>query len=93
MSVSTDTQASQHGKPVRTITVTVNRHPVVFEEHKTTGAGIKTTAIAQSVPHIQQNFILSEVKGPGHLKPVGDADPVTLHEGQSFRATAPDDNS
>lgn len=74
------------------IIVSVNTTPVVFEEHRATGASIKAAAIIQGVA-IQQDFVLFEVKGAGHLKPVGDADEITLHNGQDFRAVAPDDNS
>ena len=76
----------------RPIMVSVNTVPVIFEEHRATGAGIKAAAIIQGVA-IQQDFVLFEVKGAGHLKPVGDADEVNLHNGQDFRAVAPDDNS
>jgi hypothetical protein len=74
------------------ITVQVNTMPVVFVDHRTTGAQVKAQAIAQGVA-IQQDFVLFEVKGAGHLKAVGDADEVNLHEGLEFRAVAPDDNS
>jgi len=73
------------------VTVTVNNQPVNFADHKTNGAGIKATAIAQSV-QIQQDFNLFEVHG-SNLKPVADNDNVTLHPNQEFRAVAPDDNS
>lgn len=66
--------------------------PVVFDERHVTGLQIKTTAIAQGVA-IQPDFVLYEVGPHGQLRPVGDADTVTLHERQQFRATAPDDNS
>jgi Multiubiquitin len=86
------TPATEHAAPPKTVTVTVNGKAVVFHEHRATGAAIKAAAIAQGVA-IQPDFNLFEVKGPGKLKPVGDADPVELHEHQEFRAVAPDDNS
>lgn len=73
------------------VTVTVNNQSVNFADHKTTGAQIKATAIAQGV-QIQQDFNLFEVHGT-NLKPVADNDKVTLHPDQVFRAVAPDDNS
>lgn len=76
----------------KTITVTVNKRPVTFPDHKTTGRDIKLTAIAQGVP-IQADFALFEVKGQGKLKPVADDESVTLHPNQEFRAVGPDDNS
>jgi outer membrane protein assembly factor BamA len=74
------------------ITVTVNERPVIFDQHQTSGLEIKRTAIAQGLP-IQEDFVLFEVKGPGHLKPIEDAEPVTLHNHQAFRAVTPDDKS
>jgi len=78
-------------KPV-TVTVTVNRHPVMFTERHATGAEIKATAIAQGVP-IQQDFALFEVKGQGKLKSVDDDERVNLNDNDEFRAVAPDDAS
>lgn len=78
--------------PGHDITVVINERPVVFNQHKATGAEIKVTAIAQGV-QIKPDFSLYEVVGGKHLKPVGDAETVTLHEKQVFRATAPDDVS
>ncbi len=83
----------EHGEGQTTsITVSVNNQPVVFHEKKETGAEIKAAAIAQGV-QIQADFALFEVQGPGHLKRVADDQEVTLHERESFRAVAPDDNS
>ena len=62
----------------------VNTLPVVFDERRGTGTRINGTAIAQGVA-MQQDFVLFEVKGAGHLKPVGDADEVSLHNGLEFR--------
>lgn len=75
----------------RTITVTVNGHPVHFTEHKANGAEIKAAAITQGVA-IEQDFLLFLVHGE-HLRPIGDDDEVTLNPNQEFRAVAPDDNS
>lgn len=77
---------------VTTITVSVNRQPVTFSAHKATGAEIKATAIAQGVA-IQVDFALFRENPGGPLKPVADDELVRLHEGEAFRATAPDDNS
>jgi len=84
-----DGEVSVHKK---TLTVKVNNRGVAFTEHKVTGALIKSTAISQGVP-IQQDFQLFEVKHGEPLKPIADDQVVTLHEGEEFRATAPDDNS
>lgn len=79
-------------KKPKTITVNVNERPVTFSEHKATGLEIKQTAIKQGVA-IQEDFVLFEVKGNSPLKQIGDCESIALHEGQKFRATAPDDNS
>lgn len=83
---------ADRGKPVKTVTVTINNREVTFHDNKATGAEIKRAAIAQGVP-IQQDFTLFEEKGGGTLKPVGDSETVTLHPNQRFRAVTPDDNS
>lgn len=85
-----DTEALSN-KP-KMITVTVNERPVNFSQHKVTGLEIKQAAIKQGVA-IQEDFVLFEVKGNSPLKQIGDCETITLHEGQKFRATAPDDNS
>jgi hypothetical protein len=82
-------ESAAHKKIFR---VKVNNREVKFTEHKVTGAVIKSTAISQCVP-IQQDFHLFEVKHGEPLKPIADDQVVTLHEGEHFRATAPDDNS
>jgi hypothetical protein len=94
MSSSSQEKAGKPEKPEKQITVTVNtKYSVVFTDHKTTGAEIKATAIAQQVPNIQTNFLLFEKKGPTHQVQIGDNDPVTLHNGQQFQVLADDDNS
>ncbi len=85
-------EAKDHPKDHKTITVILNEHPVNFSEHKVTGLEIKQTAIHQGVA-IQPDFVLFEVKGDAPLKQIGDAEVLTLHKGQIFRAVAPDDNS
>lgn len=84
--------ATERAASNKTVTVTLNGKPVVFDQHQATGAEIKATAIAQKV-EIQQDFNLFLVEGPGKLKPVADTDTVELHPHQAFRAVAPDDNS
>lgn len=92
MQIESMQDAKLQAKKPKTITVTVNERPVTFSQHKVTGLEIKQTAIKQGVG-IQEDFVLFEVKGNSSLKQVGDCETVTLHEGQQFRATAPDDNS
>jgi hypothetical protein len=92
--MTTQDLVNQDHRPDNTvqITVVVNSKPVVFERRHVTGIELKDTAISQGV-NIQRDFVLFEVKGPGHLKPVGDNDQVTLNPKDEFRAVAPDDNS
>ena len=75
----------------RPVSILVNEKPVSLPDHKATGAQIKQAAIDQGVA-IKIDFNLFRVTGhTQHL--VGDAETVTLHDGQHFRAIAPDDNS
>jgi hypothetical protein len=77
---------------VKTIVVKVNNKDVSFIDHRVTGAQIKSRAISQGVP-IQQDFQLFEVRHGAPLKPIPDDEIVSLHNGEQFRATAPDDQS
>ena len=91
-----ETHDEQTGTALRvgpnTVVVKVNNRNVSFTEDKVTGKVIKATAIAQGVP-IQLDFHLFEVKPNQPLKQIRDDETVTLHIGEQFRATAPDDNS
>jgi hypothetical protein len=80
------------GVKPHTVKVSVNRKEVVFHVEEAKGAEIKATAIKQGVD-IHQDFNLFIVKGHGKLDQVGDNEEVKLHEGEEFRAVAPDDNS
>jgi hypothetical protein len=79
-----------HEKPKET-RVEVNNKPVVIDGRDATGSKIKADAILQGV-NIKQDFNLFE-REVGELKPVADDKIVKLHQGQEFRAVAPDDNS
>lgn len=92
MKTEISNEAKDHPKDHKTVTVTLNEQPVTFSDLKATGLEIKQTAIKQGVA-IQADFVLFEVKGNAQLKQIGDCDTITLHKGQVFRATAPDDNS
>lgn len=72
--------------------MSVNEKPVTFHVRHATGMEIKERAIKEGV-HIQRDFVLYEVKGPGKLTRIADDEKVTLHPQQRFRATTPDDNS
>lgn len=92
MQIESVQNVGQAVKKPKTITVTVNERPVTFSNHKVTGLEIKQVAIKQCVA-IQEDFVLFEVKCDSQLEQIGDCETITLHEGQRFRATAPDDNS
>lgn len=92
MNIELSEVAEKRSEGSKTVSITVNERPVNFSNHKATGLEIKQTAIKQGVA-IQADFVLFEVKGNAQLKQIGDCDTVTLHKGQVFRATAPDDNS
>ena len=89
--VTVNEQKDIRGDSTKTITVKINNHPVIFQDHKTTGLEIKRTAIQQGVT-IQEDFNLFRVAG-GKLIPIADGETVTLHKDEEFRAIAPDDNS
>ncbi len=92
MDVMTSKKPDERESKPRTITVTVNNHPVRLTERKLTGAEIKAAAIVQGVK-IQQDFVLFEVKPGDRLKQIGDDERVTLQDEDKLQAVAPDDNS
>jgi len=82
---------SESGQAVRLVTILVNGTDVTMPDQKATGAAIKTAAIAAGVP-IQADFILYERRGnSSEYVKVEDDQTVTLHDGEQFRAVAPDD--
>lgn len=92
MEIEVTKETEALSKKPKIITIIVNERPVTFTKHKVTGLEIKQTAIKQSIA-IQEDFVLFEVKCDSSLKQIGDCETINLHEGQKFRATAPDDNS
>jgi hypothetical protein len=90
-----ETQQAQAAAPshsAQSIVVLVNNREVTFYERQVTGAQLRATAISQGI-QIQPDFLLFEIEGHGHQKPIDDADIIHLHPHQDFRAVAPDDNS
>jgi hypothetical protein len=86
------TPDAQHPQPApHLVEVHVNEQPVQVP-HKTTGIAIKQAAIAQGVK-IQLDFILSEERGQGKDRIIGDNDEVEVNRHSRFLAVAPDDNS
>ena len=95
--IEDNSQGQGHGhgggndKP-KQVTVEVNGNPVVLDEKVMTGLEIKQAAIAQQV-QIQSDFVLQLERPNGEYDTIGDNDEVRVHEGMSFNAIAPDDNS
>jgi hypothetical protein len=81
-------EVEEHHHP---LVVKVNRQPVEFKTRRTTGLGVKQTAIAQGVK-IELDFSLFKRSG-GHSEPIADDQRLHLHEDEEFRAVAPDDQS
>lgn len=80
---------SEHG----TVTVTVNRKPVVLESHRVTGLQIKEAAIAQGVD-IQLDFLLTLEASEGHpARTIADDEVITVTKKSAFRANDGDDDS
>lgn len=76
----------------KSATIKVNDKPVVLDDRHTTGAEIKSAAIAAAVP-IQPDFVLSEVLPNGKQKIVPDDKQITVKDGDEFWAIPGDDNS
>jgi hypothetical protein len=92
MSHTEQTQERERQQPKdKPVAVTVNHKEVKLPDHKTTGKAIKQAAIDQMLA-IQIDFPLFAITGSTQ-RPVGDAEEITVHDGQAFRAVNPDDNS
>jgi hypothetical protein len=76
----------------RTITITVNEHPVQVTERELTGREIKQAAIDQGVA-IGLDFVLYEHLGQHRTRIVGDDEAVRVNRKSRFEALANDDNS
>jgi hypothetical protein len=88
----TDTTRADQAAERRTITITVNEHPVQVTERELTGREIKQAAIDQGVA-IALDFVLYEHLGQHRTRIVGDDEGVRVHPGSRFEALANDDNS
>jgi len=88
------TTAQQIGDqpPAHPVEITVNRKPVTVPDHEVIGLAIKEAAIAQGVK-IEPDFQLSEELGHHQTRIIGDSDLVHVHQGSTFVAVGPDDNS
>ena len=80
------------GPKPKTVDIKVNSRPVVMPDKDATGAEIKAAAIHQGVS-IEPNFVLQLELPNGTSKIIGDQDVVKIHNGSSFTAIRPDDNS
>ncbi|PBC69687.1 multiubiquitin [Streptomyces sp. TLI_235] len=86
-----DAAVPGQNKP-HTVTVKVNRQPVVLEDRQVTGLEIKEAAAAQGVP-VDSGFQLSIQRPSGRYEVVGDHDQIRVHPGEEFLAVSPDENS
>jgi hypothetical protein len=92
MSVS-QTSTSHKAAPHGTVTITVNRQPVVLQEHRVTGLEIKEAAIAQGV-QIELDFLLTIEAHGGHpASTIDDDDEITVNKHSEFTANDVDDDS
>ena len=87
-----DATLATTAKPPKTVSVTFNRVTIELSKGKQTGAAIKAAAIERGV-NIQPSYVLFLIKDNGNRKLIGDADEVSVHEGDRFAAVADDDNS
>jgi hypothetical protein len=79
----------EHGS----VTVKVNRKPVVLRSHRVTGLEVKKAAIAQGV-QIQEDFLLTLEASPGHPAETIDNDQtITVNDRSEFTANDVDDDS
>jgi Multiubiquitin len=88
----TDTTGVDQAVERRSITITVNEHPVQVTERELTGREIKQAALDQGVS-IGLDFVPYEHLGQHRTRIVGDDEPVHVHPGSRFEALASDDNS
>jgi hypothetical protein len=88
----TDTTGVDQAVERRTITITVNEHPVQVTERELTGREIKQAAIDQGVA-IGLDFVLYEHLGQHRTRIVGDDEAVRVNRKSRFEALANDDNS
>jgi multiubiquitin len=83
--------SSTHDVTTKTISITVNGASVEMADRQASGAAIKKAAIASGVP-IESDFVLYERRGAsGTYTRINDDDVVVIHDGELFRAVAPDD--
>lgn len=95
MSVSQTSTSPSRPRPDQpgSVTVAVNRRPVVLDRHRVTGLEIKEAAIDQGV-EIELDFLLTFEAHDGHpAQDVDDDDIVTVTKHSMFSANDGDDDS
>jgi multiubiquitin len=92
MSQTSEVDKQDHGKH-GTVTVTVNKKPVVLDSHRVTGLQVKQAAIAQGVA-IQLDFhLVLEAEGGHPARDIEDDDTITVTDKSVFTANDGDDDS
>lgn len=76
-----------------TVTVKVNRKPVVLQDHRVTGLEVKQAAIAQGV-QIEEDFLLTlEAHGGKPARIIQNDETITVTKHSEFTANDGDDDS
>jgi len=81
----------RHPEPEH-VKIKLNNRPVTLTTDDATGAAIKAAGIAQGV-EIKADFVLSAKAHDGKWDTIGDDQPVEVHDGEQFRAVAPEEHS
>ncbi len=80
--------------PRRPHGVEMNYHPLVLVGDRLTGLQIKEQALVARVPNIKTDFHLTVERPSDDIEhTIGDHEDWTVHDGDSFTAVKPDDNS
>lgn len=74
------------------VDIKINRKRVAIDGDDADGAQVKAAAIHQGV-EIKSDFILSMKAKDGKWDIIGDRDTLDLHDGDEFRAVAPEEHS
>jgi hypothetical protein len=77
----------------RSVPIKVNKALVDMTSHEVSGRDILAAAVAQHVPGVQIDFVLSREVAHDKYKVVPPNETIKIHAGEKFIANVPDDNS